>query len=263
MNRADAHNQADFSAALLDPTLACPQGLRVWNGSDPTARLAVYRNNVISSLCDAVAETFPVVQDLVGVEFFRAMAAVFVRRAPPRSRILSHHGQEFAGFIEQFEPARSVPYLADMARLEMARVRAYHAADATALPSEAVSQALASGDRIGELRLVVHPSVTVVSSDYAVVALWAAHQDGGALGTIDPDQPEDAIVLRTGLDVLVLRSPPGGADFVNALLQSRSLGEASGASVAATPTFDLATTLALLMSHGALASIHLPGRCYT
>lgn len=263
MTRADASCQADFTAALLDPALACPQGLRAWNGSDPAARLAVHRNNVVSSLLDALAETFPVVQELVGVEFFRAMAAVFVRQSPPRSRILAHYGREFPEFIGRFEPASSVPYLADMARLEMARVRAHHAADAAALASEAVSLALASGDRIGELRLVCHPSVSVISSRHAVVSLWAAHQDGGDIAAIDIDQPEEAIVLRTGLDVLVLRLPPGGAEFVKALLRSGSLAEAGAAAAMAAPAFDLSTILALLMGRGALTSIHLPARYHS
>ncbi len=84
--------QATFAAALLTPELPSPAGLRVWNGSDPAARLAVYRNNVVSSLIDAVADSFPVTQELVGEEFFRAMAAVFVRAHPPRSKVLTHYG---------------------------------------------------------------------------------------------------------------------------------------------------------------------------
>ena len=260
MTAAVATPQTDFRAALLDPALACPEGLRAWNGSDPTVRLAVHRNNVVSSLQGALAETFPVVQELVGIEFFRAMAAVFVRQLPPRSRILAHYGQEFPDFIERFEPAGSVPYLADMARLEIARVRAYHAADAAALESEAVSVALASGDRVGELRLVCHPSVSVVRSRYAVVSLWAAHQDGSDFAAIDIDQAEDAIVLRAGLDVLVLRLPRGGGEFVKALLRGGSLADAGGAAAMAAPAFDLSAILALLMSRGALTSIHLPGR---
>ena len=53
-------NEARFAAALLDSRQGCPAGLRTWNGSDPAARLAVYRNNVVSSLIDALADTFPV-----------------------------------------------------------------------------------------------------------------------------------------------------------------------------------------------------------
>lgn len=260
MTAATALRQADFATALLDPSLACPPGLRAWNGSDPAARLAVHRNNVVSSLLDALADTFPVVHELVGVDFFRAMAAVFVRQSPPRSRILAHYGQEFPEFIEQFEPAGSVPYLADMARLEVARVGAYHAADVAALAPETVSLALASGESIGELRLVCHPSLSVVRSPYAVVSLWAAHQDGSDPGAIDIDQPEEAIVMRAGLDVLVLRVPPGGASFAEAVLRGASLAEAGNAAATQVPGFDLSAILALLVGSGALASIHLPGR---
>jgi hypothetical protein len=253
-----AMRQADFAAALLDPALACPEGLHAYNGSDPTTRFAVHRNNVVSSLLDALADTFPVVQELVGVEFFRAMAAVFVRRSPPRSSILAHYGHEFPQFIAGFEPADAVPYLADMAALELARVRAYHAADADALAPQPLRHALSDASRIGELRVAFHPSVSIVSSPFAVVSLWAAHQSPDDTAAIDIDHPEQAIVLRAGLAVLVLRLPAGGAEFAQGLMRGESLTDAAGAAALTVPSFDLSAVLALLMGHGALTSIHLP-----
>lgn len=259
--------QAEFAAALLDPSHAGPGGLRAWNGSDPSSRLAVHRNNVVSSLVDALADTFPVVQALVGAKFFRAMAGVFVRRSPPRSPILAHYGRDFPAFIARFEPASCVHYLADVAWLEAARVQAYHAADATPVSTEAVGLALSAADSAGqadELRLTIHPTVSALSSPYAVVSLWAAHQGGGEgdgeLAGLDPDQPECAVVLRQNLDVLVLRAPPGAAEFLLSLQRGVSLGEAAARAADAAPGFDLATTLSLLLAHGALTSIHLPRR---
>ena len=254
------HSQADFARALLDPARVCPPGLRAWNGSDPTPRLAVYRNNVVSSLIDALATTFPVVQELVGVAFFRAMAAEFVRHAPPRQRVLAHYGQALPEFIEQFEPARSLPYLADMARLEMARVWAYHAADAEPVAQGIVGHALASGERIGDLRLSCHPSVAALASRFAVVSLWAAHQGDAAIETVDDDRAEAAIVVREGLDVLVLPAPAGAVEFVLAIQQGTGLGDASALAAGMAPGFDLTATLSLLLSHCALTSIHLPRR---
>lgn len=90
MTALHAPTQAEFATALLDPKAACPSGLQAWNRSDPQPRLAVYRNNVVSSLIGALADTFPVVQALVGVDFLHAMAGVFVRQHPPRSRLLVH-----------------------------------------------------------------------------------------------------------------------------------------------------------------------------
>lgn len=253
---------ASFAGALLDPHRPVPAGLRAWNGSDPDARLAVYRNNVVSSLVDALAETFPVVQQLVGTEFFRAMAVLFVRQAPPRSRVLAHYGQGFPSFVADFEPVRGLPYLADVARLEVARVAAYHAADADPVPDDSVAFALASGDRMGELKLVLHPSVSTLDSRHAVVALWAAHQvdDGAEIASVDVDVPESALVLRAGLDVLVLRAPAGAVAFVEALRAGLDLGESASRALSAAPAFDLTAVLSQLLAHGAVSSLHLPPR---
>lgn len=253
-------SQADFAACLLEPTRAPPPGLVAWNGSDPAARLAVYRNNVVSSLIDALADTCPVVQAMVGVEFFRAMASVFVRQQPPRSRLLVRYGEDFPEFIAGFAPARVVPGLADLARLEVARVHAYHAADTEPVSAQLVAQALASGDRVSELRLQLHPSVSLVESAHAVVSIWAAHQGDGALEDIDVDRAESALVLRATLDVLVLPLGPGGGAFVTALQQGQALGEAASQATESADDFDLSLMLALLLGHGALSSIHLPAR---
>jgi hypothetical protein len=245
-------NASAFAAALLDPALPCPPGFVTWNGSDPARRFAVYRNNVIVSLVDALAETFPVVQALVGPEFFRAMAASFVRQTPPHAPALAHYGLGLAAFIEGFEPARPLPYLPDMARLEHARVRAYHAADAECVSAEVLRQALARPERLAALRLVCHPSVQVVRSCHAVVSLWAAHQLDGA-DLPDPHAgPEAALVLRDGLDVLVLPVDERVAAFVGALLQGKPLAEAA----AGAPGADLPQALGMLARHGALGSVH-------
>lgn len=252
---------AAWAAALLDPALPCPDGVRAWNGSDPAVRLAVHRNNLVSGLVDGLGLGFPVTQQLVGEAFFRAMAALFVRQQPPRSAVLAHYGDGLAGFIDHFEPAFSLPYLADMARLEHARSRACHAADAPALTAQAAAPALASGARIGELRLVCHPSCGLVRSAHAVVSLWAAHQVAGepSLAHIDLAQPEAALVLRPGLDVHVVPLAPGVAAFVADLLRQACLAHAAASAFAAHPGFDLAAALRLLVVQGALTSITLPG----
>jgi len=254
-------NQAEFAAALLDPHRPCPPGLHTWNGADPAKRFAVYRNNVIISLVDALADGFPVVAQLVGDEFFRAMAAVFVRHAPPCSRILARYGEGFADFIAKFDPAAGLPYLADVAALEMARVQAFHAADAPALDAEGARLALSCAERAGELVLALHPSVRVLRSEFALASLWAAHQCEGEvdLGGIEIDAPEAAGVLRQGIEVLVLPLTHAGHDFVAALRQGRPLGDAAAAALAVDPSFDLGACLALLLGHGAVVSIQLPG----
>lgn len=250
---------ANFAAALLDPDAAVPDGLVAWNGSDPARRFAVYRNNVTSALSDVLADSFPVTQQLVGEEFFRAMARVFLRRSPPRSPILSAYGEGFPAFVADFAPARALPFLADVARLEWLRLRALHAADAAALQPDEIARALADPDRLPGLRLRLHPAAGVIGSPYAVLSLWAAHHGVGRLDDIDPFRPESALVLRPAMEVEVVGLPPGGDRFVVALADGLALAAATDAA-GADPAFDLAATLALLIRHGALGALHYPDR---
>lgn len=251
--------QARFAAALLDPGCPPPPGLRSWNGSDPAQRFAVHRNNVLLSLVDALADEHPVLQSLVGEDFFRAMAAVYLRRHPPRSPVLLGLGADLPGFIAGFEPAADLPYLADVARLEWLRIRAAHAADTVPLraPDAAALAALQDPAQAPRLRVRLHPSAAVLVSAHAVVSLWAAHQHDDASWPTDLAQPEAALVLRPALDVLVLPLPPGAAPFVQALQAGQPLGEATAAATAAAPGFDLVAALALLLQHGAVVAFHL------
>jgi hypothetical protein len=87
--------QAEFARSLLKADLPPPSVIRSSDGADPERRFAVYRNNVVVGLVRALEARFPVVLRLVGEEFFRAMAQVYVTHDPPRSPILFRYGSTF------------------------------------------------------------------------------------------------------------------------------------------------------------------------
>lgn len=245
---------ADFSHALRLPEIESPPGLMTWNSSDPAKRFAVYRNNVIVSLVDALADSYPVVQALVGEEFFRAMAGEFVRRSPPRSPVLAWYGDGFADFIAGFEPVVGLSYLTDVARLEWLRVESWHAADGMALPRNVLAALLADTARLPETRFVLHPAVHVMRSVHPVVSLWAAHQEDHpdvALAGIDMTHAEAALLMRPDLGVEIIPVESGAAEFVGSL-QS---GLPFAAAIDTDAPFDLPATLGLLISKGALVGI--------
>ncbi|MCU7251595.1 HvfC/BufC N-terminal domain-containing protein [Pseudomonas koreensis] len=244
--------QAAFAAALLDTERPCPEGLCSANGADPASRFAVYRNNVQSSLINALADSYPVVEQLVGTEFFRAMAALFVQHQPPDTPLMSRYGDALADFIDGFEPASSVPYLADVARLERLRVLAYHAADANPVRPERISAALADPHTLSELRLELHPSLHLLDSRHAVFAIWAAHQHDATLAGVDVYQGQHALVLRNGLEVEVFALDHGASLFIRHLRNGQSLLGA----VENSPEFDLNATLALLITHNAITCLN-------
>ena len=250
---------ANFAAALLDPAAPCPPGLVTWNGSDAAQRFGVYRNNVTVSLIDAVADTFPVVQQLVGADFFRAMAGEFVRQSPPVSPVLAWYGDAFAGFVASFPPAAGVPYLADVARLEYARVLAFHAADADPVPVAEIAACLNDPEVLPGLRMHLHPSLQVIDSPFAIASLWGAHQgehqDTADLARIDPEQAECALVLRHGLSVEVVPVPAAAGRFIAALQGGATLGTAVQQAGTDGAPFDPTPVLGLLIGREQLVGL--------
>lgn len=248
--------QATFAAALLDLQQPCPCGLSSANGADPASRFAVYRNNVQSSLINALADSYPVTLQLVGDAFFRAMAQSYVGQCPPTSPLINDYGNDLADFIEGFVPAASVPYLADVARLERLRVKAYHAADAKTVEPAQIAAAIGDPEALARLHIDLHPSTFTLNSPYAVVALWAAHQAETLPQDLAPYHPQSALVLRNGLEVEVFVIDAGSATFIHSLQDHRPLGLAAADALNVAPAFDLSQCLALLISRNAITRLH-------
>lgn len=245
--------QTSFAQALTQTDAPVPPGLVAWNGSDPAQRFNVYRNNVVVSLIKAMQQKFPVVQQITGDEFFDAMAGIFVRQCPPQSAVLSCFGDDFPDFIAAFPPAATAPYLADMARLEAARVKAYHAADAAPLPADAF--AAIAPDQLANIRLRLHPSLAIVRSHHAIASLWGAHHGIGEIASIAIDVAEDALIARPENDVLVAALAPGVAVALLALAEGASLGMAVESANAATPQFQAAELFRTLIEFGIATAI--------
>jgi hypothetical protein len=244
---------AALAPSLLDPVSDIPSIVTGPCGKSAVKCYNVYRNNVTVSLIDALASIYPAVQRLTGADFFRAMARYHVRETPPTSPLLFDYGRDFPTFIEGYEHAQSLPWLADVARIERAWLDAYHAADSTPLLPSAL--AMIAPDRLARLVFTVHPATRVVRSSYAAATIFVANRGMEPARTIDASVPEDALITRPDVDVVVQILPPGGAVFLSCLMSGCMLAEAAAAALDDAPDFDLAQNIAGLFEAGALASL--------
>ncbi len=231
--------EAEFAAALLDPAHPLPAQMQ--------HRFAVYRNNVVVSLTEALRAGFPVVETLVGPRFFAAMAVAFLRQHPPKGRLVMLYGDALPQFIADFPPVAAYPYLADVARLEQALRESYHAADSTPLPGEALT-ALSEQDLL-TARVRLAPAVRLIRSPWPLHAIWRATVEGGSPPTASA---QDVVILRPEYDPKPYLLPAGGGGLVQALLAGLPLGQAL---TAAGPALDLPAILTLLLSGGAITGV--------
>ncbi|CAN5283255.1 DNA-binding domain-containing protein [soil metagenome] len=232
--------QTSFAASILDANAVIPAV--VVGGTDTNGRFGVYRNNVVKSLCDALSDTFPVVRQIVGDEFFAAMAREFVLAQPPTSPVLLEYGEGFADFLSLFPPVDTLPYLADVARIERAWLDVYHAAE----PDGAARFAMDTVDleTMPHMALCLHPALRLVRCRNTAFGIWHAHAAEDGLHDLSWGQePQDLLIIRPQQIVEVHILLPGDVMFIEALLRGANILQAATVTFKTHVQFDVVSAI--------------------
>src|SRR5262249_36703726 len=237
-----AHDDAEMVPHVIDGAFS------------PAERLDVYRNTFTSVLVNALRLSYPAVNKLVGAEFFEAAARVFIPAHPPASACLDDYGDAFPDFLAGFEPASSLSYLPEVARLEWAVCRALHARDAETLAPRRLGR-LGDAER-ARARFAPHPSVALLHASYPVDLIWRAVLDGdeAALGAIDVASGSVwLLVERRQSGVEGARLSELECRFAEALFAGRPVH----AAIAECPEVDAARALAAHLAAGRFVAYFL------
>lgn len=234
--------QTDFTRALLNPDLPTPDGLIDPSGRVAGKRFDVYRNNVVHSLITAMGDAFPAIKKIVGDEFFDAMAGLYVRAHPPQEPMMMFYGRQFPAFLAEFEPAASMPYLPEVARLELARRDCYHAADAN--PVDAMDLTAMSPEALMAARVTFVPSAILFESDVPAHSIWHYNM----VEQFQITNPQEWILLaRPEFDVVVYQLDAATYAVLNALQQGATLEAAFDVGLELNAELDLSGAIGLMM----------------
>ncbi|WP_229427293.1 MNIO family bufferin maturase [Massilia atriviolacea] len=245
-----AETQQRFAQALFDYGSEAG-ALAQFKGGASADRFGLYRGNLGVTWNKALAAACPVLRQLVGDDFFGALARAYGKAHPSVDADLNRFGAGFAGFLDDFPPVADYPYLPDMARLEWALHRAHYAADAPALGAEALASL--TPDAFEQARYALHPACSLIGSRWAVVSLWQAHQPGSGVDfPADMDRPGAALVARPLWKTEVLALSPAHAAALGALAGGYTMGEALDAAFALDEQFDIGAHLAQWIALGIL-----------
>jgi len=251
--------QRGFATAIVFGDGGAIAGLGIVGGElDAAERIDVYRNNVLGNYRKVLAATYPVVLRLVGGPFFNAMSEAFVRAHPSERGDVNQYGGELARFLATYPPARELPHLPDVARLEWAIDQANIAADAGALDLAALAKV--PEGLLGKLRFTLHPSAQLVVSAHPIFHIWQVNQAGYAgEDRVDLGEGGDTLLIARGANgVAVERLTPGGHALLLALARNLKLGDAVERALGADASFDLPTALKSHVAGGIIVAFRLP-----
>ncbi len=132
----------------------------------------IYHNNFITTHTKALREIYPAIYTLIGEDCFENTAAVYIPEHLSTSYKLQDYGQVFPEFLENFTPLKTIPYLADVARLEWAIHELFYAKE----------------DALSCMR--------IVSSRYPVLSIWELCRDPNTEKTIDLSVGTETILIQ-------------------------------------------------------------------
>lgn len=248
-----------FAHAIIHGKDLPPEAGSVYPAYSATTAIEVYRNNYYGNLHDALAGAYPVIEQLVGKEFFWMLTRQFIGQHHSGSGNLHHYGVEMANFIADFEPAQGLVYLADIASLEWACHCAYFAPDADALDFGRLSQV--SQDKYSNLVLITHPACHVVPSRFPIAEIWHAHQPGthGDFHIELDSGPSTVVVSRKDDAVLAKKISEADSEWLTRVKAGTTLGEATVSTLERFPNFDLQSGLSNLVTQGVFADFYVKG----
>jgi hypothetical protein len=245
-----------FHDAFLTAIAGDPAALSPW--CEPAAAepgLSVYRNSIAKGCADALVAQFPSVERIVGAAWLAAAAAAHAAEQPPRQPSLLAYGQDFPDWLAGFAPAAELPYLADLARMDLMWTAAHLAADAPALDPAAVA-ALGPED-FASTALVLHPATRFAAFDDSSPSLWRALQpplDAPTDFELSAE-PQGLLLVRPDLEIGHRLAGPGELAFLAACGAGVSLAEAAVRALSAEPRLDLAAAFAGLVAAGAFSAL--------
>lgn len=236
--------QLAFAAAVFEPgersRIADAIDAR---GMEPGKRHGIYRNNIFHNYRAALRDVYPVVERLVGQEFFGFAADRYTPLNPSLHGNLHSFGGGFGAFLDGFVPAADLPYLGDVARLEWLVHEAFHAADGAAMALDRL--AAVPPERLPLLTFTLHPACRLLESRFPVHRIWQVNQpEGEAEETIDLGAGGVRLLIRRHGHAVDLE-PVEAAEFalLRAFAAGRPLRDALQAAQVEAPDFCLEAVL--------------------
>ena len=252
--------QARFGSGL-DARDAGADALELFVGEakQVSKRFSIYRGNTIANSAKAIEAAYPVIAKIVGAEFFSGLTTQFRSRFPSHEGDLNEYGESFAAFLDDFPPARDLPYLGDVARLEWQVHRAHYAADPAPFDPERL--AALSPEQQLQLRVRLHPACRILHAAYPLARLWEVHQDTFR-GEFEVDfsrSPTHALVFRPRFKVEVARIGDAEAAFLAAALDGATLETALTEAQSRDVSFDLGSSLNGWVESSVIVDLKLNG----
>ena len=208
-------------------------------------RAWIYQNNVFASIQDYLAAVYPATNGVLGADFFKQTAELFIQQHPPSAGDIHSYGAQFGQFCSTVEGLTSLSYLLDLMRYEWCLHSAYFSTVSDVLdPSNVPQEELLSAS------VEYNDSVALLSSDYPIYQIHRQSLpsfDGDV--NVDLNQNQDnVLVYKKEHIVESIVCSDEQMLFLQEIAKQQNLLQAIEALQGSIPAETLSTTLSLVFA---------------
>lgn len=204
--------------------------------------IAAYRRSILANLTNAVVATYPMLQNIMGIDFIQEAARVYASKRPSRSGDLNAYGDDFSDFLAGYSLAMEYPWLPAVADMEWRIQLIYGAKDAPDLDFSAFQTV--PPEQWELLKFHLDPGHALIKGNWPLARIWEVNQPGYTDDmSVAFGEAQNVLLHRKGFDTVVDALTEGEFSFLSHLSQGNTLGQAVEAAAGADEEFDFQATL--------------------
>lgn len=184
---------------------------------DARSRLDVYADMYFYRLRDCLAEDYPKLLERIGPERFHNLVTDYLLAHPSKHPSLRELGRALPAFVAQQALASDFAEVADLARLEWARVDVFDESDAETLSRDSLLERAGADPGF---RLALGPATRRLRLRGAALARWREPDVTVANAATDDDGEVEALVWRRDFGVYHRSLPDDEAACLDALAET-------------------------------------------
>ena len=178
--------------------------------------MGIYQSSAIANITNSLSLSYPVIEKLVGKDFFQAMCKKYIVKHWPTSGNMDDYGEFFPSFLAEFEQVKHLLYLEDVAQLEWLFHQSSLANDKSFFDWTCLAKVTSSE----AITFLLSPSVSIMCSTMPVDKIWLMNQVNALENielSLESDNDTFIVLFRQGLKTEMMTVDEGGFTFLQSI----------------------------------------------
>ncbi|HBY87824.1 MAG TPA: DUF2063 domain-containing protein [Colwellia sp.] len=178
--------------------------------------MGIYQHSAIANITNSLRLSYPVIEKLVGKDFFQVMCKPYIVKHWPTSGNMDDYGKCFSSFLAEFEQVKHLLYLEDVAQLEWLFHQSSLANDKSFFDWTCLAKVTSSE----AITFLLSPSVSIMCSTMPVDKIWLMNQVNAPENielSLESDNDTFIVLFREGLKTEMMTVDEGEFTFLQSI----------------------------------------------